>query len=51
MKSIVAIKTYFQKDGGREVTTAELMELRKAGQDGYNEVARLCANELGETLD
>ena len=51
MKAIEAVKTYFAQDGGREVTTAELMALRKSGQENYNEVAQLCAEALGVTLE
>lgn len=57
MKPLAAIKEFFTRkdsltpDGGREVHTPELMELRKASLEGYNEVAQLCAAELGVELD
>lgn len=52
MKKLEAIKTYFaQGMDAREVTTAELMILRKSGPDNYNEVAELCAKELDVELE
>lgn len=41
-----AIKTFF--GDVRPVTTAELMELRKADPAGYDEIGQACLKALGE---
>ena len=57
MKANVAIKSYFRTPGVRsdipypEVTLSELKELLSSGREPYEDVARLCAEELGEQLD
>lgn len=44
---VKAIKDFFEADGGRKVTTAELKELSNADRQ---ELAELCAVELGREL-
>lgn len=52
MKRIEAIKTYFgQGEDARPVTNAELINFRKEDAAGFNEIAELCAQALGATLD
>ena len=57
MKSIDAIKTLFQRkdsispEGGRLVTTHELIELTKSKPGAAREMAEMCAKELGLTLE
>lgn len=44
---IKAIMNFFEKDGGRKVTTLELKELN---EEEKNELGRLCAQALGFDL-
>ena len=46
MKKSVAIKEYFS-DSTRPVTGSEMIEFMKADREGFNEVAKLCAEALG----
>lgn len=49
MKTVVALKTYFETDPhGRKLTMEELKAL---GKEERAELAALAAVELGETLD
>lgn len=48
MTRVTAIKTFFEKDGGRKVENREVLNL----SDGErSEIAQMCATALGETLD
>ena len=46
---ITAIKKYFSVPD-KPVTTNELVELRKDNREGFDELAELCAEALGEEL-
>ena len=48
MSNIEAIKTFFEKDGGRKVTMEELKTLTPFER---SELAKLCAAQLGVELD
>lgn len=48
MSRVTAIKTFFERDGGRRVTLDELRALNDAERQ---ELAELCAKELGQPLD
>jgi hypothetical protein len=47
MSKYQAIRAYFEQDGGRKVTMEELKAL---GKENADELAGLCAIELGVTL-
>lgn len=52
MKKSVAITTYFnQGPDAKVMTTKEMLELRRDDAKGFDEVASLCAKELGVELD
>lgn len=47
MTNIEAIKTFFEKDGGRKITMEELKAL---SVDERAELGKLCAAALGTTI-
>lgn len=57
VKKMDAIKRFFeQKDaitpeGGRQITTAELLEFVRTDREGFRKLAELCAARLGVELD
>jgi hypothetical protein len=51
MPKHLAIKTFFEGNNGRKVEGQELIALRKAGEAGYEELAKLSAEALGVSLD
>lgn len=57
MKKMEAMKTFFERDdaispgGGQKVQNRELLDLKKADDDSYDELAELSAAELGVELD
>ena len=51
MTKFQAIKRFFESEAGRRITLAEINALHQAGEDAFNDVASLCAEALGESLE
>jgi len=45
-----AIKTYFEADGGKEVTNRELLDFAREDRAGWQDLGDMSLTALGETL-